>query len=89
MRRFVESFLDARAAYLPLKEPVLSNTGADEPESQDYGSFDFGIDLNDPTTLAQLEGPQHSFSSIKDKEQGADFQHKVRRNPSLPEYLLT
>jgi hypothetical protein len=76
MRRFIESFLDARATYLPLREPTLPTVPLDDPESQDYGDIDFGIDLNDPTILAQLDGEGNSFASIKNEEQG-DFVNKV------------
>ncbi len=78
MRRFLEGFLEARNKYLPLPEPLPLHTQVDDPESQDYGNFDFGIDLNDPTTLAQLEGGENSFTAIEDKEKTGELLQKVR-----------
>ncbi|KXN81525.1 hypothetical protein AN958_04462 [Leucoagaricus sp. SymC.cos] len=68
MRRFFESFLSARAIYLPVKTPTLPIARQDDPESQDYGSFDF--DFEDPTTLIQLGCQENSFASIKEAEDG-------------------
>jgi len=79
MRRFIESFLDARAILSPPKEPTLPTPQMDDPESQDYADFDFGIDLNDPTTLAQLDDPENAFASVKEKEQG-ELPDKVCRD---------
>jgi len=39
MRRFIESFLDARAILSPPREPTLPNPQLDDPESQDYADF--------------------------------------------------
>lgn len=77
MRRFIESFLEARVKYLPLPEPTLPSTRVDDPDSQDYGNFDFGIDLNDPTLLAQLEGQENSFSAIREQEKSGELLQKV------------
>jgi len=75
MRRFIESFLNARCKFLPLpSEPSMSAVQADEPESQDY---DFGIDFNDPTTLALLGDQEDGFASIKEKEASANLVHDV------------
>lgn len=73
MRRFIESYLDLRANFLPLREPTLPTPQIDDSESQEYASFDFGIDLNDPTTLAQLDGQENGFTSL---EQG-EFPDKI------------
>ncbi|KAJ3576462.1 hypothetical protein NP233_g425 [Leucocoprinus birnbaumii] len=71
MRRFIESYLDVRALLSPLREPILPTLQTvDEPESQDYGDFDFGIDLNDPSTLALLDGQANDLTSVKDQERG-------------------
>lgn len=70
--------MEARNKFLPLPQPVLPNAQVDDPESQDYGNFDFGIDFNDPTTLAQLDGGENSFDAIRDKEKVGDLLQKVR-----------
>jgi len=88
MRRFIESFLDARAILSPPREPTLPNPQVDDPESQDYADFDFGIDLNDPTTLAQLDGTEDAVAFVKEKEQG-ELADKVCRVCFLCDPRLT
>lgn len=63
----------------PPREPTLPNAQVNDPESQDYADFDFGIDLNDPTTLAQLNDTEVAVAFIKEKEQG-ELADKVRRD---------
>lgn len=63
----------------PPREPTLPNAQVDDTESQDYADFDFGIDLNDPTTLAQLDDTEDAVAFVKEKEQG-EFVDKVCRN---------
>jgi hypothetical protein len=75
MRRFIESFLNTRCKLLPLPpEPNLPAVHVDDPESQDY---DFGIDFNDPTTLALLGDQENDFASIKEKEASVNLVHDV------------
>jgi len=88
MRRFIESFLDARAILSPPREPTLPNPQVDDPESQDYADFDFGIDLNDPTTLAQLDDTEDAVAFVKEKEQG-ELADKVCRVCFLCDPRLT
>ncbi|XP_006462081.1 hypothetical protein AGABI2DRAFT_143775 [Agaricus bisporus var. bisporus H97] len=73
MRRFIESFLNARCKLLPLPpEPIIPTTHVDDPESQDY---DFGIDFGDPATLALLGDQENDFASIKETEVGVNLVH--------------
>jgi len=88
MRRFIESFLDARAILSPPREPTLPNPHVDDSESQDYADFDFGIDLNDPTTLAQLDDTEDTVAFVKEKEQG-ELADKVCRVCFLCDPRLT
>lgn len=75
MRRFIESFLNARCKLLPLPpEPIIPTTHVDDPESQDY---DFGIDFGDPATLALLGDQENDFASIKETEVGVNLVHDV------------
>jgi len=53
-----------------------------------WDNFDFGIDLNDPTTLAQLDDTEDAVAFVKEKEQG-ELADKVCRNCFLCDIRLT
>ena len=67
---------------------MLPDPQVDDPESQDYADFDFGIDLNDPTTLAQLDDTEDAVAFVKEKEQG-ELADKVCRVCFLCDPRLT